>query len=557
MLNSPTWDGLSTAQPSLQNPAQANSEDNPYIIDSAAKLAYLSENYAWANKKYFLQTENLDLANHPWTPINNTNGDRAYYYDGGEHTISNLYINTSEQTLSFNNYLGLFGVVGGSSSNHCYIKNLGIVNSSIAGEGPHYVGAVVGYTEYTDITNCYNEKTDITMTGSSQYVGGVAGYNKEGTISGSYNTGTVSGERYVGGVAGWNNNGETISGSYNTGTVSGEHDVGGITGKGAAIINCYNIGTISGTGQGVGGVVGMLPDVVQDCYNEGIITGSLKVGGLVGEIWNDMRIVDSYNSGQVIGTGDFFSTGTGGIAGGASGRSIILGCYNTASVTGQGQVGGILGIGDDNSSVINCYNLGQITGTGNSIGGVVGRRDGGHVELCCNEGNVSSSGDGVGGIVGMIDTYGNPSTISISNCYNTGDVSGGIYIGGIVGDISQHTFGHVDPNIITISSCFSTGAVTSTSGSSTSFGGVVGYIKNSTNYPSQYVSISWCYYNTETVGSVVTEAIGEGNGYQCYGLTAAQMQGDKNQNYMYLSDTVWNFASGQYPTLKYVAQPQN
>ena len=105
-----------------------------------------------------------------------------------------------------------------------------------------------------------------------------------------------------------------------------------------------------------------------------------------------------------------------------------------------------------------------------------------------------------------------------------------------------------------ISSCFSTGAVTRTSGSSTYFGGVVGYIENRTSYPSQYVSISWCYYNTETVGSVVTKAIGRGTGYQVYGLTTAQMQGDKNQNYMYLSDTIWNFASGQYPTLKYVAK---
>ena len=354
-LNSPTWDGSSTAQPTLQNPAQANSEDNPYIIDSAAKLAWISANFDQPNcyGQYYLQTENLDLADHPWTPINNvadttTGNRRAYYYDGGNHTISNLYINTAEQTLTSNDYLGLFGYVRGSFSNHCYIKNLGIVNGSIAGKGSDNVGAVVGYARYTDITNCYNEKTDITTTGSSNYVGGVVGNN---------------------------NGGGTISGSYNTGTVSGGSSVGGVTG--------FNAGTISSS-------------------------------------------------------------------------------YNTGTVSGVNQFGGVAGyvVGLSSSSAV-------------------------------------------------------------------------------------------------ISSCFSTGAVTRTSVSSTNIGGVVGYIENSTSRPSQYVSISWCYYNTETVGSVVTKAIGRGTGYQVYGLTTAQMQGDKNQNYMYLSDTVWNFASGSYPTLKYVAQAQN
>ena len=430
------WDGTSTEAPTLQNPAQANSEDNPYIIDSAAKLAWISANYNQSNcyGQHYLQTVDIDLASHPWTPINNVaNYDiypenrRAYYYDGGGHTVSNLYINTSEQTLESNNYLGLFGFVYGSSRNHCYIKNLGIVNGSIAGESLGCVGAVVGEAYYTDITNCYNENTDITMTGSSSNVGGVVGYYREGTISGSYNTGTVSGSSSVGGVAGYNDHG-TISNSYNTGTVSGSSSVGGVAG--------YNSGTISG----------------------------------------------SYNDGDITGTSDY--------VGGVAGRNYsgtISGSYNTGIVSGSSEVGGVVG-----------QNQGTIIGS-----------------------------------------------------YNTGTVSGSSEVGGVVGYVR----GSSDSPAV-ISSCFSTGAVSLTSGSSSYIGGVVGYIE-STFYPSQYVSISWCYYNTETAGGVVTKAIGEGSGYQCYGLTTAQMQGDKNQNYMYLSDTVWNFASGEYPTLKYVATAQN
>ena len=490
-LNSPTWDGSSTAQPTLQNPAQANSEDNPYIIDSAAKLAWISANYNQSNcyGQHYLQTVNIDLASHPWTPINNvfdtsSSNQRAYYYDGGNHTISNLYINTSEQTLESNNYLGLFGYVFGSSSKYAYIKNVNITSGSVSGN--EYVGAIVGYAQNTDITNCYNENTSVTSvsTSSYSYVGGVVGFNYSGTISGSYNDGDITGSsEYVGGVVGYNDSG-TISSSYNTGSVSGsDYYVGGVAGHNSygIISSSYNTGAVRGYGWRVGGVAGNNHGTISSSYNTGTVRGSTWVGGVAGN--NRGTISGSYNDGDITGSSNYF----GGVAGGNYGT--ISSSYNTGTVRGDDHVGGVVG-----------YN---------------------------REGTIGSS-------------------------YNTGTVRGVDRVGGVAGSV----VGSSDSPAV-ISSCFSTGAVTRTSGSSTYFGGVVGYIYNSTSSPSRYVSISWCYYNTETVGSVVTKAIGQGNGYQCYGLTTAQMQGDKNQNYMYLSDTVWNFASGQYPTLKYVATAQN
>ena len=395
-----TWDGISTEAPTLQNSSASNSETNPYIIDTAAKLAWISANYNNSNcyGKYYLQTENLDLAGHPWTPINNSNTIRAYYYDGGGHTVSNLYINTAEQTLNSNNRIGLFGYVYGSSSKHAYIKNLGIVNGSITGEDSDNVGAVVGDAGYTDITSCYNEGVSVT---GSERVGGVVGYNNNiGIISNSYNTGDVTGESQVGGVGGYN--------------------------WGGLISNSYNTGTVTGSSNYVGGVIG----------------------------------------------------------------------YNNIGI------------------ISNSYNIGDVTGI-DSVGGVVGRN------------------------------YG-----TISNSYNTGDVTGSSSVGGVAGRVVSSS-----GLCSVISGCYSTGAIIRSSGSETSFGGVVGYIYNDPyNNPSQYVSISWCYYNKETSGSVVTKAIGEGTGYQCYGLTTTEMQGAQNENWMYLSSTYWNFASGQYPTLKYVVK---
>ena len=91
------------------------------------------------------------------------------------------------------------------------------------------------------------------------WVGGVCGRNR-GTITGCYNTGTVSGTgNQVGGVCGANDY-DTITGCYNTGTVSGRDEVGGVCGLNydGKITGCYSIGTVSGGDESVyvGGVCG-------------------------------------------------------------------------------------------------------------------------------------------------------------------------------------------------------------------------------------------------------------------------------------------------------------
>ena len=560
-----TWDGTSTEAPTLQNPSASNSETNPYIIDTAAKLAYISANFSWADEKYFLQTENLDLNNEPWTPINNCSRNGpfyAYYYDGGGHTISNLYINTAEQTLNSNSYLGLFGRVGGSSSKSAYIKNLGIVGGSVSGGA--YVGAVVGDAWYTDIINCFNENTSITC--SSDNVGGVVGFSDEGTIINSYNTGAVSGNEDVGGVAGWNRD-TTISNLYNTGTVIGDANVGGIVGthSGGAISNSYNTGDVTGTGtsgmsylSNVGGIVGFHSGTISNSYNTGDVTGDAAVGGVAG-CNSGGTISNSYNTGTVTG-----NERVGGVVGwNQYTTAVVSNSYNTGDVTGSSTVGGV--VASNYGTVSNSYNIGTVGGS-SYVGGVVASNHG-TVSNSYNEGAVTGSGSYVGGVAGnhteTISNSYNTGTVTgnervggvagenwggtISNSYNTGEITGTGYVGGVTGYVLGSSSSPVN-----ISSCYSTGKISRSSGSNTYFGGVFGYVQNS-----RYVSISWCYYNKETSGSVVTKAIGFGTGYQVYGLTTAQMQGDKNQNYMYLSDTFWNFASGSYPTLKYVVQPQD
>ncbi len=128
----------------------------------------------------------------------------------------------------------------------------------------------------------------------------------------------------------------------------------------------------AGTGSCVGSLVGYFGDgTISGCYADGgIISGSNKVGGLVGG--NGGTITNCYATGTVSGTSESWYGGTGGLAGFNSGR--IINCYSMADVWGNQTAGGLLGM--NSGHVITCYSTGSVSGNRN-IGGLVGIRWGG------------------------------------------------------------------------------------------------------------------------------------------------------------------------------------
>ena len=131
-------------------------------------------------------------------------------------------------------------------------------------------------------------------------------------------------------------------------------------------------------------------------------------------------------------------------------------------IQGDSYLGGVVGYAYAPSSsssgtitITNCYNTGSVTGF-NDVGGLVGYSVGTTtVTNCYNTGSVTSSGGSdVGGLVG----YSSSSTIS--NCYNTGVVTGGNRVGGLLGTTYSGT----------IANCYNTGSVT---GSSDRVGGLI------------------------------------------------------------------------------------
>ena len=205
------------------------------------------------------------------------------------------------------------------------------------------------------------------ISGSDDYygaAGGVIGY-ASGTVTNCYNTGTVSGSGTTGGVVGDVDSRATVANCYNTGTVSGSGTTGGVVGSlmSGTVTNCYNAGTVTGSGT-TGGVVGDASgnSTVANCYNTGeVIGGDYDTGGVVGEVYYNSTVTNCYNTGTVSGSGT-----TGGVAGYASGT--VANCYNTGKVTGSGATGGVVGSAGISDVVENCCYLSGCVENGNSYG---------------------------------------------------------------------------------------------------------------------------------------------------------------------------------------------
>ena len=271
-----------------------------------------------------------------WEPIGTAYWN-AYTgtFNGQGHTICGLYFNDSSAED-----VGLFGYIGANGK----ISNVGVLDSYFKFNAKG--GGVCGENDRGVLQNCSNSSTVI---GKEDYdyvsnIGGVCGDNS-GTVRDCKNTGSVSGYATIGGVCGYNE-------------------------KGGIIVNCFNEGTVSGTGHNVGGVCGdNIRGTIKSCYNTASVSGRYDVGGVCGENYNG-TITNCFNKGTVSGT----RNNVGGVCGYNDGTDgTIKSCYNTASVSVSGQyyVGGVCGYNYD-GTITNCFNKGTVSGTGDYVGGVCG-----------------------------------------------------------------------------------------------------------------------------------------------------------------------------------------
>ena len=274
--------GGAWAQTASQPSEGDGKTDNPYIITIAEELAWFRDQVNSGNNficaKISEDVEVIDMSTvcHAedksqnleelsWKPIGKN--DYGYQYrgtfDGNRKTITNLYINASQ------NNVGLFGYTMEGT-----IKNLTFEYANVTNTKT-YTGILVGYANNSNLQNI--------------------------KIS---NTCQIKGGKETGGIAGdfWGNAYNCV----NYATVQGKERVGGLLGyctaKYSSITTCANYGNVTATGTDAGGLVGyFISGTIQDCANYGAVKGTDRVAGMAGYV-SEGKIQNVFSYGNVSAT---------------------------------------------------------------------------------------------------------------------------------------------------------------------------------------------------------------------------------------------------------------
>lgn len=289
----------------------SGSADDPYTIETKEQLKYLAHQVQMGEhyeNTYFLLTEDIALnskecfeydsngivsgintENMPteWRPIGYHGDSFRGHFNGGNHTISGLYVNTQSTDSEY--YTGLFGYTLGAS-----IANLNLGYGYVS--GGWNVGGIASYCD--TMINCHNQNTRI--LGTKSYIGGIVGWGK--LIKDSSNYAPVSGYTDVAGIAGscdivfgCNNYGEIYASYCSGGGIAGACGVS----PNSSICESNNYGNISG-GKYLGGIAGDTATAMTicGCFNFGEISGAYA-GGFVGEVYGEISLINCCNLGNV------------------------------------------------------------------------------------------------------------------------------------------------------------------------------------------------------------------------------------------------------------------
>ena len=366
-----TWDGTMASQ---AWDSGSGTEENPYIIMTAAQLAKLASNVNNGTKytdTYFKLGTNLDLngSEKKWTSIGKYSSSQPStspyfdgYFDGNGKTISNI------SKLATSMY-ALFGNLGTNGK----VTGLDVSNVSIT-TGSYAAGLV--YNNKGTVEKC--TVSNVTITTKS-YASGLI-YNNYGTVNDCVATNiSITSKYVVAGIVG-ENQGAITNCKVASGTITGSNPgasmdswVGGICGtaKGGTIRGCLNAATVSAEAGRYCSAAGIVAGpyrndsnesaIVTGCANAGTVLSSKYAGGISGKYQTAvyMNITLSYNTGSINGS----------IAGGISAvgstnkADKILNCYNAGVVTGSSYAAGITA--DKGNEIIeNTHNYAKIVSDG-------------------------------------------------------------------------------------------------------------------------------------------------------------------------------------------------
>ncbi len=414
-----------------------------------------------------------DAPEYGWEPIGMNLPLNAFagVFDGNGHKITGMFIDgDGVQNEGSKDYYGLFSEIKGT------VKNLTVEKSYIRVSGSvTYAGTFAGSTSNAVIENC-NADTVIELY-STIGAGGITGNG--GNISGCTFTGSISqlddGAAHIGGIVGC---GANIQNCTFTGALSGNSHTGGIVGYGENVKNSVNKGTVSG--NTAGGICGRAyeagtnleiknpQDLIENCTNEGTVTGTDVAGGIVGWLGNgesdiSMSVINCENKGQV-SCDESVAGIIGKVSVERSGLIKVENCINHVNINGKGKTGGI--ISDMTGAVL--HQEGDV-----------------HINNCKNLGNIISEDQYSAGIITYFTVIGSEVDLrlTVENCSNEGAIQSTNYAGGILGfsnvgfnaEVSAESMDFSDNTKVVFNKCNNSGSITTKSSNSMS-GGIVGVL---------------------------------------------------------------------------------
>ena len=194
-------------------------DDGTYIVSSPAALQ------AWATAVQSNPSLNCTLAaditlptpaegESNWIPVGMDMDMFRGIFDGAGHTISNLVLNTPQQTRCL--YTGFISTLYTGA----VVKNLHIRNASVTGTSPS-VGGIIGHlSDNSSVIGC-SFTGEVIGNSANSYVGGIAGsMDTQNSIVACYSSGTISAnDGRAGGIVGRIRR-SSLTGCYSTAQVT-------------------------------------------------------------------------------------------------------------------------------------------------------------------------------------------------------------------------------------------------------------------------------------------------------------------------------------------------
>ncbi len=269
------WNG----KPSETPPAGRGTETEPYLISSAAELAWFRDEVNSYDKHAHAKlTADIDLNMQKWDPIGSYGKAYSGVFDGAGHSVSGLRIDVVFSSYNQKNRIGFFSVLNGT------VKNLllsGDITTSNGGASCELkIGGICGEMHGGTISDCTVDvdiSYDKNGSGWASDGGGIIGViesEEPVDISRVVNEGKIKGDfAHAGGLIGIASRDKKIRilHAINRGEVSCGYEgysntkgIGGLIGiedsKDFYMTDSYNSGNVQNvTGNGAGGIAGVMP----------------------------------------------------------------------------------------------------------------------------------------------------------------------------------------------------------------------------------------------------------------------------------------------------------